>query len=75
MSDANLARVARIDARLYLRAGLAFRRVVDGGAVAASGPCRIFGTEPHSVVDSWELAAAEAVTTIGCEWSAIIQAG
>lgn len=75
MSDANLTRVARIDARLYLRAGLAFCRVVDGGAVAASDTRWIFGTEPHGVVDSRELAAAEAITTIGCERSAIVEAG
>lgn len=75
LSDANLARGARIDARLHLRAGLAFQRVVDGVTVAASGTRWIFGTEPHSVVDPGKLAAAEAVTTIRCKRPAIIQAG
>ncbi len=74
LSDTNFARVARIDARLHLRAGLAFRRIVDRIAIAAPRAGRIFRTEPYRVIDSRKLAAAEAIAAVGRERSAITEA-
>jgi len=74
LSDADFACVARIDTSLHLRTGLAFRRIADRIDVAASHARRVFRTEPHGVIDAGQVAAAEAVTSVGRERTAIARA-
>ena len=74
LSDADLARVARIDAGLYLGAWFAFRRIAYRIQIAATDPRWIFRSEPHGVGEPVEFAAAEAVASVGSEGAAVVQA-
>lgn len=74
LANADLARFAGIQAGLDLRAGLAFRRIVDRVDIAASCACGVLRAEPNRVGQTRQGAAAEAIAAIGRERAAIIEA-